>query len=242
MTSQVLRRTTPQKMEFILHAGGITPDGKLGSNSLEALNCSYEQGYRNIEMDFCWIGDRDLVCIHDWDSYYGNEVAEGTVKQFDEIRSSRYGFTSMTLDHLAQWLREHPDVRIITDIKEDNEEGTSLIAQRYPDLIGQFIIQIYHYDEYKPVALLGFKNIILTVYQMAWEEKTNQAELEKFISTHRLIGLTFPEVLLDYPIYGDMIFADKVPLYVHTVNDGELQKKYLDMGISGIYTDIGKAF
>lgn len=240
--SPATRHTMPRRMSFILHAGGVTSEGTTGSNSLEALNYSYEQGYRDIEMDFCWTGDRDLACVHDWGSYYGSEVGEGTIEQFDEIRGSRYGFTSMTLDHLARWLEEHPGVQIITDIKEDNVEGAALIAQRYPGLIDRFVIQIYHYDEYEPVALLGFKNIILTVYQMAWEEKTNKTGLEEFIKTHRLMGLTFPEVLLDYPIYGDMTFVDDVPLYVHTVNDGELQKKYLDMGISGLYTDVGKAF
>lgn len=193
-------------------------------------------------MDFSWTGDRELACVHDWGSWYGPEVGEGTMAQFDEIRSSQYGFTSMTLDHLAQWLREHPDVLIVTDIKEDNVEGAALIAQRYPDLMDQFIIQIYHYDEYHPVVMLGFRKIILTVYQMQWEEKTNQAELGEFIRSHRLVGLTFPEVLLELPMYGDMSFAEEVPLYVHTVNDGELQKKYLDMGISGIYTDVGKGF
>jgi glycerophosphoryl diester phosphodiesterase len=32
-----------------------------------------------------------------------------------------------------------------------------------------------------------------------------------------------------------------IPLFVHTVNDYNSQTKYLNMGITGIYTDFGEA-
>ena len=60
------------KDKFILHAGGVTPNGILGSNSLEAVEHSYDNGYRVLEIDFCWTEDNHLVCVHDWDAYYAH--------------------------------------------------------------------------------------------------------------------------------------------------------------------------
>ena len=107
----------PVNYRYILHAGGVTPNGKSGSNSLEALEYSYEQGYRIMEMDFCWTSDGRLACVHDWDAYYHQPSGEViSYSDFAAERSSRYGFTSMTLEHLADWLLGHPDVIIVTDI------------------------------------------------------------------------------------------------------------------------------
>lgn len=229
--------------KFILHAGGATPDGIVGSNSLEALDWSYQLGYRLLEMDFCWTEDGDLVCVHDWDAYYAPRLGKTslTLAEFEEMRSSCYGFTSMTLDHLAQWMQEHPDTQIITDIKEGNLEGAALIAQRYPQLLDRFILQIYSTQEYEAVSRLGFENIILTVYQMTWEEKTDTAFLADFINGHKLVGLSFPVELTKLPGYVEQLLQSGAPLFVHTVNDAQTQAALFAQGIAGIYTDTGDA-
>lgn len=225
--------------EYVLHAGGITPQGVVGSNSLEALNYSYERGYRVMEMDFCWTKDRQLVCVHDWDAYYTHRLNKesATMAEFENMRSS-YGFTSMTLDHLATWLKLHPDVTIVTDIKENCPAGAKLIADTYPELVDQFWVQIYATDEYDTVYQLGFKNIILTVYQMAWDEQSNAKLLTDFMSTHQLVGLTFPVELIELvPGYLETVISEGTPVFVHTVNDEAEQQALFDSGISGIYTD-----
>lgn len=229
-------------MKYILHAGGVTPQGVKGSNSLEALNRSYEQGYRVMEVDFCWTLDGEPVCVHDWKNYY--TFVEGdmpTLAEFEALRAVTYGFTSMTPEHLAQWLEGHPDARIVTDFKENNLEGAALIAQRYPHLLDQFVIQIYHPEEYEPVVQMGFSHVILTVYQMTWEEKSDAAALTAFLAGHPVMGLTFSTELLEQPGYLDALLETGIPLYVHTVNDREEQQVIFDLGVSGVYTDFGAA-
>ena len=49
---------------YILHAGGITPNGDIGSNSIEATENSYNKGYRVIEIDFCWTLDGEFGGDH----------------------------------------------------------------------------------------------------------------------------------------------------------------------------------
>ncbi len=228
---------------MILHAGGVTPEGVTGSNSLEALEHSYENGFRLLELDFSWTCDGELVCVHDWNAFYGRilDTDSPTLAQFEAVRDSTYGFTSLTLDHLIAWLREHPGVSIVTDIKEDCAAGAALIAQRCPDLRSRFIIQIYHPEEYDQVADLGFEHIILTVYQMSWSEKQDTAALVRFAAEHPLEGITFPAELADTPGYVEALLEAQVPLFVHTVNDPADQAALVRQGISGIYTDLGPA-
>jgi glycerophosphoryl diester phosphodiesterase len=50
---------------LIAHAGGHIYGYKY-TNSLEALENSYNNGFRFIELDFDWTQDNQIVLIHDW--------------------------------------------------------------------------------------------------------------------------------------------------------------------------------
>lgn len=229
---------------FILHAGGVTDKGVTGSNSVEALDKSYENGYKVMEIDFSWTSDKNIVCVHDWGGYYARKFGKWslTTDEFESARFNTYDFTSLTLDHLAEWMELHPDIVIITDIKENNVEGVKIIAEKYPELIDRFCIQIYDESEYDEVYNLGFKNIIFTLYQLSWLEKIDTKSIVKFAKAHDLVGLTFSYELVELiPNYVDNLAKAGVPLFVHTVNDYHQQIKYLNMGFSGVYTDFGQA-
>lgn len=231
------------KDKFILHAGGVTPNGIVGSNSLEAVEYSYENGYRVLEIDFCWTEDNYLVCVHDWDAYYAHRLGKKCVslEEFEDLRFGTYGFTSFTLDHLCEWLKEHKDVIIVTDIKENCIDGAKLIAEKYPELIDNFYIQIYNKSDYEQIHNLGF-DIIWTLYQLSWNEKNDIESIKSFVNSTELVGLTFSEELIDLiPNYDKKLLELDIPLFVHTVNDYNSQTKYLNMGITGIYTDFGEA-
>ena len=232
-------------LRWILHAGGTTPNGYVGSNSIEAMDHSYESGYRAMELDFCWTEDGYFVCIHDWDAYYADMFGKTggvTREEFESVRYGSYGFTSMTLADVADWMEAHPDTVIITDIKDRNVEAAEVIGEQYPDLRDRFYVQIYAKDDYDAVYNLGFRNIILTVYALSWEEKTDTADLVRFAKTHPLVGLTYPIELHEWidGYTARMLDAD-TPLFVHTVNDSATQEALFDLGISGVYTDCGDA-
>lgn len=229
---------------YILHAGGITPNGAIGSNSIEAAENSYNKGYRVIEMDFCWTLDGELACVHDWGGYYGRMYGNRplTSEEFEVARNSTYGFTSFTLEHLCEWLKEHKDVVIVTDIKENCVKGARMIAEKYPELKDNFCIQMYDKSEYEELSNLGFNKIIWTLYQLSWNEKTDTKSIVSFAKAHKLEGITFAVELVDLvPNYVKKLKEANVPLFVHTVNDYNSQTKYLKMGITGIYTDFGEA-
>lgn len=229
--------------QFILHAGGLTPDGIVGSNSLEAVEHSYANGYRYLEIDFCWTEDGELVCVHDWDAYYAHRLGKKcvTASEFEQMRYDSYGFTSLTLDHLAQWMESHEDAVIVTDIKDESVKGAQLIAERYPQLLDSFCFQICDTADYDAVRSAGFKNIILTLYRMSWDEKADTDAIVAFAREKSLFGLTFSEELIGLiPNYIRDLSKSGVPLFVHTVNDRAQQESLFASGISGIYTDVGE--
>lgn len=237
---------------YIIHAGGLvdTPDGRTLSytNSVEALQNCYEHGNRIVELDFMMTSDDEVICAHDNEDEdvkrWAHEVDEagwqGNPPTKETFLAAKFAgvLTTMSLDDLAAFMEEHADLYVVTDVKDDNFDICSIIRQKYPELVNNFIIQIYHENEYDRIRKLGFGNIIYTLYRAADEELEKDALLE-FIGSNDLTGLTF---WAEYPDqYSDTFEAlkeTKVPLLVHTINDRNDMKKYIDMGISGIYTDL----
>ena len=223
--------------EKIIHAGG-TVDSFVGSNSLEALENSYALGHRFMEMDFVLSSDGIPVCLHDWSNYYSSTLSDMpiTAEEFLQVKIFD-AYTSLTLDTLVLWLAEHPDVYIVTDIKEDNVNVLRHIANEHPEIVPRLIPQIYQYAEYAPVRAMGYSNIILTLYRLpTYEEKINGKQNAQFAKSHGLLAVTADVTLAKQSFVRAFAAAD-VPLFVHTVNDPAEQEILRAMGVSGFYTD-----
>ena len=219
--------------KYIMHAGGVTPNGIVGSNSIQAMQRSYKNGQYWLELDFEWTSDGHLVCTHDWDAWYtriytGADVP--TLARFEKLRKTTYGFESPTLNSLILWLRTHPKAKIVTDVKSNNVKAAEIIS-KYTDLKDRFIIQIYSPDDYDKVATLGFKNIILTYYRIFPQNISVEA-----IKNKTLLACTFP-ASEDYKAAMTAFIKAGIPVYVHTVNGEAEQQKWFDFGVSGIYCD-----
>lgn len=231
-----------EKIE-IIHAAGVVRDeyGEVyyGGNSYEGLKLCYDAGQRFVEIDFSFTSDGTLACIHGWYESFSDGITNKVPLSRDEyMRCKIYGhFTPMCLDTLAEFMKEHPDLCVVTDIKDRNVEGARMIAETYPELVGQFIVQIYQKEEYEQVRELGYENIILTLYKLSNDEKTDVPALAEFAQAHKLFGISFPAALADLDGFVPGLRQSGTRLFVHTVNGEQTCKKYYDMGISGVYTD-----
>ena len=228
----------------IIHAGGflITGDGEQVryTNSYDALENMYALGNRVCEIDIRKTSDGVLICAH------GDEaiLAEGTelpvsaaAEEF--LSAALFGeFRPMSVSMLADFMRLHDDLMIITDVRGDNMEICREIADSYPDLVNRFIIQIYHEREYDPIRKEGFPYIIYTLYR-ADDEERNLWRISNFADKHALVGIT---------IQNDQFYSLKnriamihsgLPFMFHTVDDPEemaqmLKKPY----VCAVYTDL----
>ena len=235
---------------YIIHAGGFVEDetGEMLSytNSREALENCYENGNRICELDFMMTSDGKVVCAHnedEEDTWAHGIVAQGKTNEqlnFYEFMGAKFNgmLTTMSLENLTEFMREHTDFYIVTDVKDDNIGVCGIISEDYPDLRNRFIVQIYHPDEYERIRELGFCYVIYTLYMATPDELTADATRE-FINDADLVGVTF---WMDYPESFtesfEVLRQSGLPLFVHTVNDKEQMESYIDMGIDGIYTDV----
>lgn len=233
----------------VVHAAGAvvneaTGETFLGANCLEGLTQSYAAGDRFVEIDFNFSSDGELVCIHDWQPMFSSAITGFDPLSAEEFLACRIydAFTPMSLDTLAAFMEEHPDLCIITDVKDRNVDAAKLIAERYPALRDRFIVQIYNRDEYEPVRALGFENIIFTLYMLDWKGKTDTKALAEFAREHDLFAYTFGASLTEQRHYVDNMKKTGVPLLVHTVNGDATRQSYLDMGVAGVYTDYGRGY
>ena len=238
---------------YIIHAGGFIDDGDGNllsyTNSREALANCYEKGNRISEFDFMLTADEQVVCAHDdeeddgvdlWAYKVKNAGLKNNPPTLEMFVNANFddALSTMTLDDLAAFMKDHPDFYVVTDVKDDNEKICGMIRENYPELTNSFIIQIYHPDEYNSIKRLGFNNIIYTLYR-ATEDELSTGELVEFVKSSRLSGVTFwTDFVTQRSESFEALKECQIPLFVHTVNDKDEMKKYIDLGITGIYTDV----
>lgn len=102
---------------FIAHAGGAI-DGHKYTNSLEALNFSYQQGFKLFELDFQQTSDGQFVAVHDWPQWQRQTDFNGELppdlKTF--IQQPILGkYTALDMATINQWFDQHPDAILVTD-------------------------------------------------------------------------------------------------------------------------------
>lgn len=235
------KASTHQSLEpqpLVAHAGGAIY-GFRYTNSLEALEKSYENGFKLIEVDFEWTTDNQIVAIHDWGPMVERLfMTEAKIFSLEEFKNTKafQNLTLMELKALVEWLKNHPDVYIITDAKKRNIDFLKVISEIYPDIQKQIIPQIYYFTEYRPAKEMGYENIILTLYRLDNSDK----EILNFVSMNPVFAVTMP-IERGFSPLPSMLQDINVPTYIHTVNDLFTYEKLRDNGVFGIYTDYFEA-
>lgn len=223
-----------KKPKAIAHAGGQIKDLTY-SNCKQALDNSVDNGFSLIETDFIWTSDNKLVLAHSWDGFMKKFFSvEPKQYSYDEFKSFKmvYDFNQMTLEDLANWIREHKDVKIVTDIKDKNIQALKVIKDSYPELVNNFIPQIYSIQEYIKVQELGYDNIILTLYMSNYTDD----EIVDFAKRCKLYAVTMPSDRAETQLPAKLNEIGVIT-YTHTINDVNKAKEYIENGVYGVYTD-----
>ncbi len=226
------KELTPSK--YIAHAGGRI-NGQRLTNSKEAIEQSYRNGYDLIELDMEWSTDGNLVLVHDWGNFaiFINSAQEKSynAKEFKDFKMQGE-LTPITIDDLAKWLEENYGVYIVTDIKTSNVQALKFIKDKYPDLIDRFIPQIYHFSEYEQVKNMGYKNIIMTMYMSNYSNK----EIVDFAKNNKLFAVTMP-ISTARSGLPSLLAKENIFVYTHTVNTKAEEEDLIKHNVHGFYTD-----
>ncbi|KAA3639169.1 MAG: hypothetical protein DWP95_11085, partial [Proteobacteria bacterium] len=152
--------------------------------------------------------------------------------EFKQLVEEHADFKPCTLDSLAAWLKNKPEVKIITDIKYDNLKGIRLIIEKYPQLQPQFIPQFYQVEEYRPLKNMGFDDLIWILYQYQGSKKSvlkHSQEMDLWavsMLVKQAKSKTLQQLLKQHRIF------------VYTINKTETMRHLVNKyRVSGIYTD-----
>ncbi len=217
---------------YIAHAGGAI-NGLEYTNSLEAVQKSYNDGFRLIEVDLFLTSDNQLVLLHQTpkvlEDLYENLPQKITLENFKKMHY-KSGLTPLTFEELIQFMEKHRDLNIIAHPRGEYEIY-KIIAEKYPHYQNRIIPQIYYFFEYYPVLKLGYKKIILTLYENDYSDEI----LRKFLSHHKVNILTVPLKRISQG-FIDKFKNTGVKIYTHPVNQISLKNQLFKMGVDGIYT------
>ena len=228
----------------IIHAGGYlsASDGTELSytNSLEALENLYQNGNRFCEIDMQETSDGILICGHGDE----NELVFGTglpstAAGADFLNSRIYGeFTPLSADDLAAFMRSHPDLYVMTDVKTDNLRVCRRLAEEFPGLRSRFIVQIQLPEEYEELKTMGFPYIAYPIFKTP-DAQRGLLELAIFARHHELLALILPNGY--YSPDSKLALAERLigtPFVLHTLNDSWEIGYYLNHHLAlAVYTD-----
>jgi glycerophosphoryl diester phosphodiesterase len=235
----------------IAHAlGGI--DGVRYSNSLEAFNSNYANGYRTFEVDLMLTADRKVVAVHDGlEEEYGLDrpVSELTAERFKE-KKYRGKYTPLGMEDIISLLHRHPDVVLVTDVKSDFETIFRVIVReirdRDPALMKRIVPQIYREQDYFTLKQLQeFEKIIFTLYKVP---STSRIKLINYVTGRRIarfisgkediVAVTMSRLrFMKSGWLVKRLRAMDRDILVHTLNDEREIARYVGLGATGIYTD-----
>jgi len=241
-TLQLRRRMAEEGC--IIHAGGFLTmsDGTLVSytNSLEALEYCMQNGKCFCEIDLQETSDGMLICGHgdECELVFGTGLPT-TATGTDFLNSRIWGeLTPLSADDLADFMRAHPDLMVITDVKTNNLRVCRRLAESFPDLKSRFIVQIQLPEEYETLRDLGFPYITYPIFKTP-DEQRGLLQLVAFARSHKLVALILPNGY--YSPDSKLLMAEELigtPIILHTLNDDWEIDYYLRNHLAmSVYTD-----
>ncbi|WP_352399715.1 phosphatidylinositol-specific phospholipase C/glycerophosphodiester phosphodiesterase family protein [Anaerotignum sp.] len=238
-----------QNNPLIAHALGEV-EGKIETNSREAFESSWGNGFRALEVDFTYTSDGVLVARHDFEkdgTYYRLEQEANAPLVMDKstYQNSKiiYEQTPMTAVDVLGLMAEYPDVYIITDTKETDQETVKrqfgdlkkiAEAMGEPKVLERIVPQIYNEEMHDWVKeIYPFQEWIYTLYL---NSNPNYGKIADFCAAKGIGTVTIQKERVTQTIV-ETLHAKGIQVYAHTINRYKQFEELLAMGVDGIYTD-----
>jgi len=142
---------------YIAHAGGII-DSIPYTNSLEALETSYANGFRLFELDIIKTSDNRYVATHDWDYWVTltNYKGETPVSNEEFLNYKILGkYTPIDIERINLWFKEHKDAILVTDKINEPE----LFANAFLDRT-RLMMELFTLDALETGLQIGIRSAI----------------------------------------------------------------------------------
>ncbi len=135
----------------MIAVAGAPDQSLIGTNSLEALNTSYNAGYRDIKINICWTEDKEAVLLSSWNElpeyFHTRQNSEITLESFRGLQMKN-GLTSMDFLNLIDWIRERPDVKIYAQAERSQDYFMKCMENYAGSIMDQFVAEVPGIVEY----------------------------------------------------------------------------------------------
>lgn len=227
------------KSELISHACGGIVNGKqcMYSNSKEALEYSFEQGFPLIECDILGMEMGEPVLAHDFYNLY--EAVEK-------------GYTLLTMKDVLAQIQKHPDVSLLIDVKWRKSEEYAEYVNFIENTIQQFdlsdvekttlkkqiVMEVYNEETIKVAYDLGFE-MFFTQYRN--EEKASYMKIANLCCKYGIGVVGFGYDYFD----GEKCIAKFLPILKHknikifsfSTDSLEYFRHLKSVGVDGVFTN-----
>ena len=236
-------KNTVEQQNYVAHAlGGI--EGFAYTNSKEALENSYNNGFRIFEADVKLTSDKKLVLVHGWTKKdYKQRLGleyneENPVMDYETYMSSKIQekYTPLSFKDLADFIKEHKDMYVMIDIGNKSYEETKEIYSKIVEdcnsdskILNRLIVGGHTTDMIKAVKeCYDFKLINLYWAEEDKREGNIKTE-EKFIKYCKDYGITSLSTSTDIftEKLGRLMKKSNIIVYVFTENDENKSKDIL---------------
>lgn len=160
---ELLVKNFAPKDVFIAHAGGGI-DGKIYTNSLEAMEASEKRGYKYIELDMIATGTppNDIIATHDCNMLFNMLGKKGScnLDSVDVEKNKIWDkYTLLDSAKILDFFLKHKDLWLVTD-KIDNLE---LLNEKFSELKNRMIVEVFSLKKYKEAKELGFGGVAYNI-------------------------------------------------------------------------------
>jgi glycerophosphoryl diester phosphodiesterase len=236
--------------------GGLTVKNAEGqsvvytyTNTLEAFEQNYAKGYRVFEVDLILTRDGYLVARHDWSPELFRSLGQAVparVPTLAEFKKTKVlgKYTPLDITQIAQLMRTHPDMYIVTDTKHSDSwyvrtQFRAILAAFGSDsaaLSRRVVVQIYDEPMLARVReVFPADTIIYTLYRLSLRAAVSDRAVQ-FARTRGIQVITC-DMRRWTPRFSAQIRAAGIAPAVNTINAPASAAALNRDGVRFIYSD-----
>ena len=226
--------------KLIAHAGGEIKNFKY-SNSLEALNYNYQNGFKFFELDLRETSDKKIVAVHKWKHWKkDNDYKKNTIPSYKEFMKKKINkqFSPLDMKTINNWFSDHNDAILVTD--KINDPKLLIENFKFPE---RLIMELFDERSIEDALSLKFTNILISsdVIDKKYNFDLNRI---KYYKKNGVFGLAASRhTIFKHPNYFKYAKKNGLKVYAFHLND---KKKfsteaemlcYFSELISGVYAE-----
>jgi hypothetical protein len=217
---------------FIAHAGGQI-DGRRYTNSREALDLAYQNGFRLFEFDLIKTSDDRLVAAHDWETWRDATGATSLLPTHAEFKERLLfeAYRTLDLPDLDRWFAEHPDSYLVTDKVTDFRALADGFSHE-----SRLMVEVFSVDDYHRARGEGIRHPMLSLGAAFLNDGKDKVMALLQTEPVKFAAVSKKNLRLTKEVLAAMRRNDAC-VFVFTSSETRYLKDNFDTTVYGAYTD-----